>query len=80
MNNALCRWLVLVAVTLAVVGLIRLSLVVGWTFDNSILPPFGGGWPCYRSAFIGVFALPVGVILLACLPSFAKRVARIIAG
>jgi hypothetical protein len=47
MKKTACRWLKILAATLAIFTLIGLSLLTGWAMDQSISPPFGGGWCCY---------------------------------
>jgi hypothetical protein len=77
MKNAMW-WLKASAIIAAVVGLLRLSYFVGWAMDNSILPPFGGGWRCYVFCFIAVWAIPVGAVFILSLPVLLQRVTKLI--
>jgi hypothetical protein len=72
MKKAKRRRLMTFAATLAIVALTSLSLFMGWAMDHSILPPYGGGWRCYVACMEAVWTLPIGGVLLACLPSFAR--------
>lgn len=62
--------------TVTIVALTYLSLLVGCIMDQSILPPFGGGWRCYVACAVAVWALPFGGLLFLCLPTFARWLAE----
>ena len=62
--------------TLGVAAASGLGAIFGWAMDQSLMPPFGGGWRCYAGCIAMVWGFAVVVSLPVLVSRFGKAVAR----
>ena len=56
-----------------------LGVFAGWAMDQSLFPPSGGGWNCYRDCIVTVWSLPIAALGLWSLPAVCRWLTRIVA-
>ena len=66
----------IVAGALALAAVTGLGVIVGWAMNQSLMPPFGGGWRCYTGCIAMVWGFAVVVSLPVLVSRFGKAVAR----
>ena len=66
----------IVAGVLGAAAVTGLGVIVGWAMDQSLMPPFGGGWRCYAACIAMVWGFAVVVLLPVLLSRFGKAVTR----
>ena len=66
----------IVAGALALAAVTGLGVIVGWAMNQSLMPPFGGGWRCYAGCIAMAWGFAVVVSLPVLVSRFGKAVAR----
>ena len=66
----------IVAGALPLAAVTGLGVIVGWAMNQSLMPPFGGGWRCYAGCIAMVWGFAVVVSLPVLVSRFGKAVAR----
>ena len=66
----------IVAGALALAAVTGLGVIVGWAMNQSLMPPFGGGWRSYAGCIAMVWGFAVVVSLPVLVSRFGKAVAR----
>jgi hypothetical protein len=64
---------------LAVLLITALGVFAGWAMDQSLFPPSGGGWRCYRDCIAIVWLPPLAGLALWSLPAFCRWLTRTLA-
>ncbi|MDY0166416.1 MAG: hypothetical protein RBS80_07720 [Thermoguttaceae bacterium] len=66
----------IVAGALGAAAVTGVGVIFGWAMDQSLMPPFGGGWRCYAACVAIAWGLAVIVPLPVLVSRFGKAVAR----
>jgi len=65
----------IVAAVLVAVAFTGVGALLGWAMDQSLIPPHGGGWPCYVAPMSNVLGFAVVLYLPVLVSRFGKAVA-----
>jgi hypothetical protein len=63
------------AAVLVAVALTGFGVFLGWAMDQSLIPPYGGGWPCYAACVAHVWGFAFVLSLPVLVSRFGKAVA-----
>jgi len=66
----------IVAGALGAAAVTGVGIFFGWVMDQSLMPPFGGGWRCYAACITTVWGFAVIVLLPVLVSRFGKVAAR----
>ena len=66
----------IVAGALALAAVTGLGVIVGWAMNQSLMPPFGGGWRCYAGCIAMVWGFALIVLLPVLVSIFGKATAH----
>jgi hypothetical protein len=53
-------------------------MVAGWAMDQSMLPPYGGGWRCYAACFAAVWTPFIAAYGLWLLPRLCRWITALV--
>jgi hypothetical protein len=69
------RFVILAVAIVVAVAVTYLGMVVGWAMDNSMFPPYGGGWRCYAACLAAVWTPFMAAYGLWSLPKLCRWIA-----